>query len=299
MKVIQASAAGFCFGVKRAIDLVHGKAEETDQQVSILKEIVHNRAVIHEFEELGIRSVAELEAAPPGVLVVSAHGVPPDVIEAAAARGLEVLDATCPLVKKIHEIVVRLSGEGYLILLLGDSSHDEVAGIQGFVQDQIRLVNSREDLHQLAPLPEKVALVSQTTQSQTRFAEIVKELLLLQPRAVINNTICDATGKRQNAMRQLAEESDLVYVVGSQNSANCNRLREIAREHGVPAFLIEDRTGIDRELVCKYERIGVSAGASTPDELIDGVLAELDAIAREVNGQSTKASTAPDLAQPK
>ncbi len=293
MKIIRADEAGFCFGVKRAIDMVWDRSRSSDQRVSILKEIVHNRAVIKDFEDKGIHSVAELDDAPDGVLVVSAHGVPPDVIEHARKKGLEVLDATCPLVQKIHETVENLASLGYMILLLGDSSHDEVTGIQGFASDQIELIQSVGDLQKLLPLPEKVALVSQTTQSQTRFNEIMQKVKQLQPGAVIRNTICDATEKRQDAMRQLARESDLVYVVGSQNSANCNRLREIAREHDIPAFLIEDRTEIDPVLVRKHERIGVSAGASTPEALIDGVMVELEAIADQVNNQS-RTTSAPE-----
>jgi (E)-4-hydroxy-3-methyl-but-2-enyl pyrophosphate reductase len=292
MKIIRADESGFCFGVKRAIDMVWEKSKQSDHRVSILKEIVHNRAVIKDFEDRGINSVAELGDTPDGVLVISAHGVPPDVIEHARNRGLEVLDATCPLVQKIHETVENLASQGYLILLLGDSSHDEVTGIQGFASDQIMLVQSVEDLRKLSPLPEKVAMVSQTTQSQTRFNEIMQELLLLQPAAVIRNTICDATEKRQDAMHQLAAESDMVYVVGSQNSANCNRLREIAREHEIPAFLIEDRSEIDPVMVRNYERIGISAGASTPEALIDGVMAELEAIADQVN-QLNRTTSAP------
>jgi (E)-4-hydroxy-3-methyl-but-2-enyl pyrophosphate reductase len=293
MKIIRAEEAGFCFGVKRAIDMVWDKSRKSSKRVSILKEIVHNRAVIKDFEEQDILSVPELADAQDGVLVVSAHGVPPDVIEHARQKGLEVLDATCPLVQKIHETVENLASQGYLILLLGDSSHDEVTGIQGFASDQIELIQSVDDLRKLKPLPEKVALVSQTTQSQTRFSEIMRELQLMHPAAVIRNTICDATEKRQDAMRQLARDTDLVYVVGSQNSANCNRLREIAREHDIPAFLIEDRTEIDPVLVRRYERIGVSAGASTPEALIDGVIVELEAIADQVN-QQRKTTFAPE-----
>ncbi len=283
MEILRAREAGFCFGVKRAIEMVQEKSRDSDQRVSILKEIVHNHTVIQDFERKGVHSVADLEQAPPGVLVVSAHGVAPEVMEQAARRDLEVLDATCPLVTRIHDIVRDLVRQGYEIFLLGDSSHDEVIGIQGVAPEHIRLIQSLEELRDLPQLSRPVALVSQTTQSRERFEEIAGELQKLQPDALIYNTICDATEKRQNAMRELAQESDLVYVVGSQNSANCNRLREIARTHGIPAYLIEDSSAIDPELVRDYERIGVSAGASTPDELIEGVLARLREIAASVN----------------
>jgi 4-hydroxy-3-methylbut-2-en-1-yl diphosphate reductase len=276
MKIHLAREAGFCFGVERAIDMVQeARDRQADRPIDILNEIVHNRHVIESFERQDVRSVGDVEQARDGVFVISAHGVSPAVVQRAKERGLEVLDVTCPLVTKIHRTAGRLVAKGFEVLLLGDEGHDEVAGVLGVAPEHIHRIR---DPGEIEGLPDwvKVALVSQTTQGMAEFDEMRRLLQRRFPQLEVHNTICNATERRQEAMHELARVAEAVFVVGSANSANACRLRDIAIGHGLPAWLIEDAGGIDPAQVEGHSVIGVSAGASTPDHLIKNVIARLE-----------------------
>lgn len=271
-----AREAGFCFGVERAIDLVQAaRTEQPGRSIDILNEIVHNRHVIEDFARQDVQSVQSVDEAREGIFVISAHGVSPEVVQRAKARGLEVLDVTCPLVTKIHRTADRLVKRGYEVLLLGDEGHDEVEGVLGVAPEHIHRIRLPEEA---AGLPdwERVALVSQTTQGMAEFDQMERALSRRFPHLEVHNTICHATEQRQEAITELAGVAEAVIVVGSANSANARRLRDIAAEMGRPAWLIEDEGDLQSAWVADRSVVGVSAGASTPDALIRGVIARLE-----------------------
>jgi len=271
-----AREAGFCFGVERAIDLVQAARDEhPGTAIDILNEIVHNRHVIDDFARQDVQSVHTVEEAREGIFVISAHGVSPEIIRRARRRKLEVLDVTCPLVTKIHRTADKLVRLGYEVLLLGDEGHDEVEGVLGVAPAHIHRIRHPEEAARL-PDWEQVALVSQTTQGMAEFDQMEAALRRRFPHLVVHNTICHATEQRQEAIVELAALSEVVVVVGSANSANARRLRDIAAERGRPAWLIEDAAALDPDWVRGRGVVGVSAGASTPDALIRGVIARLE-----------------------
>ncbi len=275
MKIHLAREAGFCFGVERAIDMVQ-EARDTNpgRNIDILNEIVHNKHVIEDFERQDVKSVGKVEDAREGIFVISAHGVSPEVVKSAEKRGLEVLDVTCPLVTKIHRIAGKLVDQGYEVLLLGDEGHDEVEGVLGVAPEHIHRVRHPEEVDDL-PAWERVALVSQTTQGLLEFNAMHNALKARFPEMEVHNTICNATEQRQEAITELSGIAELVVVVGSLNSANANRLRDIALEMGREAYLIEDERDMDPAWITDKSVVGVSAGASTPDHLIQGVVNRL------------------------
>jgi len=271
-----AREAGFCFGVERAIDMVQAARDRHPHRpIDILNEIVHNRHVIDDFARQDVQSVHSVEESRDGIFVISAHGVSPEIVKQANGRGLEVLDVTCPLVTKIHRTADRLVRRGYEVLLLGDEGHDEVEGVLGVAPEHIHRIRHPDEA---ATLPDwdQVALVSQTTQGMSEFDQMERALKQRFPHLEVHNTICHATEQRQEAIAELAALAEAVVVVGSANSANARRLRDIASEMGRPAWLIEDERGLDPAWVAGRAVVGVSAGASTPDKLIRGVLARLE-----------------------
>jgi 4-hydroxy-3-methylbut-2-en-1-yl diphosphate reductase len=277
MKIFLAREAGFCFGVERAIDLVQAARDrEPDRSIDILKEIVHNRHVIESFQAQDVRSVKSVEEARNGVFVISAHGVAPEIVKTAKARGLAVLDVTCPLVTRIHRIVERLVSEGREVILLGDGGHDEVNGILGVAPGHVHLLRKPEEVAAL-PAMKRVALVSQTTQGNQDWDAMVAALRDRFSDLELHNTICSATEQRQQAIRELAALCTQIFVVGSANSANAQRLVDIAVGLGVEAELIENVNGLKTAHIKDDGIVGVSAGASTPEVLIQEVLDYLQA----------------------
>jgi 4-hydroxy-3-methylbut-2-en-1-yl diphosphate reductase len=275
-KIIIAWEAGFCFGVEKAIDMVQRARDKyPEKSIDILNEIVHNKHVIQSFEKQDVWSVKSASESRGDLFVISAHGVSPSVVEDAKSRGLDVLDATCPLVTKIHRTVGDLVSRGFEVVFLGDGGHDETEGVMGVAPESIHLIRHLKDIDQLPLKWEKVALVSQTTQSVADFSKVEDGLRQRYPDLEVYNTICNATEMRQEALHDLAKQCDTVYVVGSKNSANAARLRDIAAEHGIPAFLIENASEIKVEDLVENLSIGVSAGASTPDVLINEVIERL------------------------
>jgi 4-hydroxy-3-methylbut-2-enyl diphosphate reductase len=277
--LLLASPRGFCAGVIRAIETVRAALQKLGPPVYVRKEIVHNRRVVEELAAEGAIFVETLDAVPDGAVVVfSAHGVPPSVRDEAEQRHLRVIDATCPLVAKVHVEAIRYARKNYSIVLIGHADHEEVVGTAGEAPAAIRLVSSIEDVDRLdLPDPTRVAYLTQTTLSVDDTAEIVARLTerfpaIQAPRA---QDICYATQNRQNAVKTIAPRVDLLLVVGARNSSNSNRLVEVATRAGVTAHLIGDASDIRPEWLNGCRSVGVTAGASTPDVLIDEVAAWL------------------------
>ena len=280
-RVLLASPRGYCAGVERAVETVERALDLWGPPVYVRKQIVHNAHVVRELEERGAVFVESEEAVPPGATVVfSAHGVAPSVHENAAARGLQTIDATCPLVTKVHAEARHYAAKGYTIVLIGHAGHEEVEGTTGEAPDAIVLVESVADAEALdLPEDDRLAYITQTTLSVDETAEIVEVLKRRFPRieAPKKEDICYATSNRQWAVKALLEEIDVLLVIGSQNSSNSNRLVEVAHAGGVPAYLIEDETGIDPAWVDGAETVGVTSGASAPESLVARVVGWFEA----------------------
>ncbi len=270
--VLVASPRGFCAGVSYAIDIVDRVLDEFGPPVYVRHEIVHNRHVVERLRERGAVFVEEFEAVPPGsLLIFSAHGVAPAVREEARKRSLRVIDATCPLVTKVHLEVLRYARDGYEILLIGHRGHVEVDGTLGHAPDRIHLVETVADVDAVRVAdPMRVAVVTQTTLSVDDTREILEAIQQRFPAVVTPNKddICYATQNRQTAVKALARAADLVLVIGSQTSSNANRLVEVADKQGTTAILIESAGDIDERLLAGRTSIGLTAGASTPETLV-------------------------------
>ncbi len=271
-QVLLASPRGFCAGVERAIETVERTLELFGPPVYVRKQIVHNGHVVRELEERGAVFVESETDAPEGsVLVLSAHGVAPVVHQRCEQRSFNVIDATCPLVTKVHAEARRYAGEGYTVVLIGHAGHEEVVGTMGEAPEAIRLVGSVEDVAALEPTdPERVAYITQTTLSVDETAEIVAALRSRFPSLVgpEKEDICYATTNRQTAVKELASEVDLLLVIGSRNSSNSNRLVEVARAAGVRAYLIDDETEIEERWLEGVQTVGLTSGASAPERLV-------------------------------
>ena len=279
-RVLLAKPRGYCAGVDRAVQTVEKALERFGAPVYVRKQIVHNTHVVRSLEERGAIFVAEADEVPDGALVVfSAHGVAPQVREEAAQRGLRTIDATCPLVTKVHNEAKRFAAQGYDILLIGHEGHEEVVGTTGEAPAHIRLVDGPEGGSTVEVRdPAKVAWLSQTTLSVDETNETVAALRERFPQLLDppSDDICYATQNRQAAVKQIAEESDLVIVVGSRNSSNSVRLVEVALDAGASAsYLVDDASVIDPVWLEGVATIGVTSGASVPDDLVSGVLDRL------------------------
>ncbi|OHB80238.1 MAG: 4-hydroxy-3-methylbut-2-enyl diphosphate reductase [Planctomycetes bacterium RBG_16_64_12] len=273
MRIILAGPRGFCAGVNMAIESLQLALELYGTPLYVYHEIVHNRWVVDHFRSQGVVFVDDLAEVPEGAhLLYSAHGVSPEVSRRARARRLETIDATCPLVTKVHREAVRYANEGYTIVLVGHEGHDEVVGTMGEAPESIRLVGKVEDIDRLeVPDPEKLAYLTQTTLSVDDAARIIARLRERFPKIVgpANDDICYATENRQEAVRRLSAEADVVLVVGSQNSSNSRRLTELARTRGVPAYLIDGPSDIDPAWFSGDETVLITAGASAPETLVE------------------------------
>ena len=278
MKVFLAEYAGFCMGVQRAIGLAHRTAAEGAKPVFVLHEIVHNKSVVDDLATKGVRSVDDVDEVDGGTLIISAHGAAPDVIERAREKGLTVVDTTCPLVSKIDRIINKLASRGYTIFLLGDKDHAEVKGLMAVAPESIHVFSYEEGVASLPDVKGPVALVSQTTQNLKSFEEASVGIKARYPQAEVYNTICDATEKRQNSALELGKSVDLMITVGSRNSANSNRLKEVAATVARKSYLVDNADELDPEWFSGVENVGVTAGASTPDMLIRGVISRIKEI---------------------
>jgi 4-hydroxy-3-methylbut-2-en-1-yl diphosphate reductase len=279
MQVILAQPRGFCAGVERAIEIVERALTLYGPPIYVRHEIVHNGHVVDRLRAKGVRFVEEVDEVPPGsITIFSAHGVSSAVDEAAKARGLKVIDATCPLVARVHLEGARYSRQGRDVVLIGHAGHAEVEGTLGRLAGAVHLVASAEDVAGLkVERPDHVAYITQTTLSVDDTRCIIDALKARFPSIVGPNTddICYATQNRQRAVLELAPKVDLVLVVGAANSSNSNRLREIAEAAGVPAYLIEDAFGLDTGWLDGVSSVGITAGASAPEDLVQDVIATL------------------------
>ena len=273
-KVVLGNPRGFCAGVVRAIEIVERALELFPVPIYIFHEIVHNRDVVKNLSKREVIFVNGLEEVPEdAVCIFSAHGVSPQVRDLARSKRLRVIDATCPLVTKVHLEAVRFTKEGYTLILIGHLGHDEVEGTMG--EAPMRLVSSVEDVKALqVSNPDKVIYLTQTTLSLDDTAQIVQELRRKFPnmQSPPKDDICYATQNRQTAVKEIAGKVDVLLVIGSQNSSNSQRLREVSAAAGVPAYLVNDETEIKSEWLDHAEVVGITAGASAPEEIVFRVL---------------------------
>jgi 4-hydroxy-3-methylbut-2-enyl diphosphate reductase len=293
-----AKPRGFCAGVDRAIDVVNLALELYPGPVYVRKEIVHNVHVVNDLRAKGAIFVDELDEVPDGATVIfSAHGVSPEVRAGAAARGLKVIDATCPLVTKVHHEAIRFAREGRPIVLVGHEGHDEVVGTMGHAPEHIHLIGSAEEAETLqVPDPDRVAVITQTTLSLDDTSTVVDVLRRRFPgiEAPTRDDICYATQNRQLAVKAMARRVPAILVIGSKNSSNSNRLAEVAQAAGARAYLIDDISQIDPTWLDSVESLGITAGASAPEYLVDEVvqffraqgvtdIEEIEAVTEEVS----------------
>ena len=275
-KLLLAKPRGFCAGVDRAIEVVRLALELFEGPIYVRKQIVHNRSVIESFSGQGVIFVEEIDAVPDGSLVIfSAHGISPDVRAAAAARGLRAIDATCPLVTKVHLEALRFRNEGRTIILVGHKGHEEVIGTMGQVPGHIQLVGTVEEAERVeVPDPHRVAVLTQTTLGVDDANTIIEVLRRRFPDLVTpsSDDICYATQNRQMAVKRLASRADVVLVLGSQSSSNSQRLKEVAESSGARSYLIDDASEIDPAWLEGADSIGVTAGASAPEHLVEAVV---------------------------
>lgn len=291
MDAVLAKPRGFCAGVERAIKIVELALDKYGPPIYVRKEIVHNKHVVDRLRQQGAIFVEELEEVPANaVTILSAHGSAPQVFDEAGERDLKLIDATCPLVRKVHIEVHRFVKQGYHILFIGHEGHDEVVGTMGQAPDHTTLVETVEDVAKLdLPLDQKGVILTQTTLSQDDTQEIVDALrakftqLELPP----SDDICYATQNRQNAVKDIITDIDLLLVIGSQNSSNSKRLTEVAHARGVQSYLIDDPQGIDPEWFSDVKGVGITSGASAPEDLVQAVLEHCRKLgvinAREIN----------------
>jgi len=270
-------------GVKRAINIASETAAKSDGPVTILNEIVHNDAVVEDFRRKGVGQTFSVSDIPGGTLIISAHGVGPQVKEEARTRGLNVVDATCPLVSHIYDIIAEVTARGYHIIHFGDRNHDETTGVVGHAPDRITVISNIEELDQYpAWTDRRLGLTVQTTMGLDDFVKFQQAARQKWPHLEVFDTICNATNKRQTAIIDMAPDVDMILVVGSQTSANSKRLAHISRLLCGRGELIGSAGDIKPEWFTgdndKVERIGISAGASTPDFLVDTVIERLVAL---------------------
>jgi (E)-4-hydroxy-3-methyl-but-2-enyl pyrophosphate reductase len=278
MEIIRAQSMGFCFGVRDAIDVVR-ELGQSGTEVFTLGAIVHNPQIAEALEDINVHVIDALAQAPAGsVVAITAHGAPPDLQEDAERRGMLVIDTTCPLVTRIQKTALDLVKERYSVLIYGDANHKEVKGIVGWTDGKARVISSMSDLDGWEPT-RRVALISQSTSNVEKFIELARDLVgAMVARGVeirVINTVCKPTKDRQRAVRELAREVDIVIAIGGLASANTRKLVGAAQEEGVRAYQVERPEDLQAEWFAHDARVGLTAGASTPDSVIDEVEARI------------------------
>ena len=285
IKILLSAPRGFCAGVERAIEIVEKALKIYGPPVYVRHEIVHNKRVVNNLSSKGAIFVQELDQIPPGaVTIFSAHGVAQKIEDTAKDRKLPILDATCPLVAKVHREGQRYSSKGYEVILIGHEGHPEVEGTMGRISGDVYLVSNTEDVFKLKVRnPNKLSYISQTTLSVDDTKVVIEALKKRFPSIEGPDVkdICYATQNRQSAVRDLVDHVDLILVVGAKNSSNSNRLRDLGEESGVDTYLIETADDLDRKWFDNVESIGISSGASTPDELVKEVIKRISSF-REI-----------------
>ncbi len=274
MSVTVIKEAGLCFGVKRATQLAFIAAANQSGPVFTLGPLIHNPQVVAELAQSGVTVISDLKEVKQGTLIVRSHGLHPEILEHARNKGLNIVDATCPFVKKVQRYAAALREEGYQVVIIGDEDHPEVQGIKGCSGNEIVVLGGEKEI-QRVDLGKKLGIVAQTTQSGANFSAIVGKLAGLAQEIKIYNTICKATSVRQKATLELAQKVDIMIVVGGRNSANTNRLVQMCQQIKTPTHLVEIAEEIDPHWLKAKRKIGVSAGASTPHWIISHVVERL------------------------
>ena len=281
MQIIRAHDLGFCFGVRRAVNLMERAAKESP--INSLGSIVHNPQVVERLAEMGVTSVKTFDEATHGTIAITAHGVGPKIYEEAAARGLSVVDTTCSIVHRAQAAAKKLADEGFAVIIYGDPDHKEVRGILAWAGEYAIATTDWDEVVPILKLRRRIGLLAQTTKHTEHFQEFTKRVIdfcfhrAIEVRVV--NTLCHVTTKQQEAVIELAPTVDLMIVVGGKNSANTRQLKEIAEGLGTPAYHIERPDELQAEWFAGRERVGVTAGASTPDWIIDAVVERAEQIA--------------------
>ncbi len=280
MKITVAKSAGFCFGVRRAIDMaLDTTAKSSDRPVQMLGDIVHNEHVVEQINRAGVSVIDSIEDADPvGVLLIRAHGTGPATYAGAARLGLEVVDATCPLVKDIHRKAAQLHEQGYPVLIIGDHGHDEVAGIAAQVPDPL-IISTPDEVSQLGRKFRRLGVVVQSTQNVENVKAVIGELIPLCIEIRFVNTICYPTTKHQREIRTMPPNNDVMVIVGSFTSANTTRMKEISAQLNARSHQVTGPGDLKPEWFDGAETVGVHGGASTPDEVIDQVVAKISELA--------------------
>jgi len=280
MKTILAPKAGFCFGVKRALDLAMHTAQQEEKPIYTLGPLIHSPQVVEDLSQKGLKVVQDIEDIPEGVIIVRSHGVGPEVFERARERGLKVIDATCPFVKKAQELAKKLNEQGYQVIVVGDKEHPEVTGILGWTGHQGIVAETPQQAENM-PALNKIGIISQTTQPEENFNKIVSVLQQKSDDTITYNTICHATRDRQDAAVELAKSVQVMIVVGGKNSANTQKLARLCADTGTPTYHIETAGEIDRKWLYGMELVGITAGASTPDWIIEEVRSYMEDVTNQ------------------
>jgi len=289
VEILLARDMGFCWGVRRAIDIMEKAADEKGEIIS-LGPIVHNPQVVRELEERGVRTAGELSDGDSLPVAITAHGVGPDVLEDARSRGNEVIDTTCPIVTRSQRWAKKMAEAGFTVVIFGDPNHREVRGVLAWAGANAIAIQDGDPLP--ADLPSRLAVISQTTQSPERFAEFLSRLMqehigkISELRVI--NTLCDVTSSQQAAARELAQEVDLVLVVGGRSSANTRHLLDVCKEEGSVAYHVEGPDDLMAEWLKGCERVGVTAGASTPDSAVEAVVRQVQRLGAGLEGAASR-----------
>ena len=275
MKVIKAKTAGFCFGVKRAVDTVYEQADTCGGPIYTYGPIIHNEEVVKDLESRGvsvIRSEEELEGITEGTVIIRSHGVEKRICDKLRGKGLRIVDATCPFVKKIHNIVEKESAEGKYILIIGNPDHPEVIGIRGWAGSNVSVIQNADDIEKVDfSKNKKICVVSQTTFNYNKFQDLVEIIKKKSYDISVLNTICNATKERQTEARSIAESVDAMIVIGDKHSSNTQKLYEICRNACNNTYYIQTLGDLDLNQLGSVETVGITAGASTPNNIIEEV----------------------------
>lgn len=278
MRIIQAENAGSCFGVKRAMKLAFEAAEDSVKPIYSLGPLIHNPQQVEYLAQRGVHVVSDLDSLSPGdTLIIRSHGTSPEVQDAAKAKGLRVVDATCPFVVKAQKFAQRLAVEGYQVIVVGEGDHPEVIGIIGFAGDETLVIEKASDVDNLPP-KSRVGVIAQTTQSLSNFREVVGALLEKSDELKVFNTICHATSHRQESALDIARRVDLMIIIGGHNSANTSRLASLCLQSGVVTYHIETADELSELWLEGITTVGVTAGASTPEWIIEDVIDKLEVL---------------------
>ncbi|WAC08456.1 MAG: 4-hydroxy-3-methylbut-2-enyl diphosphate reductase [Thermodesulfobacteriota bacterium] len=276
MKVKVAQSSGFCFGVKRAMDLVLQKALR-DNKVEVFTDgpLIHNPQALELLRNKGVVPLIEAKGSIKGIIVIRSHGVSPERFHELKKTGAKILDATCPKVKQVQSIISRYAKQGFFVVIIGDAEHAEVQGLLGFAGENSRVIQSEDELKKL-PSQQKICFVAQTTQNRKKYLELKEKIEKRFPQAEIFDTICEANRKRQEELEHLCHAVDAIVVVGGKESGNTKRLVEIAEAEGITTFFGETEEDLDLSRLRSYHEIGVIGGASTPDFVLEKVINKLE-----------------------